>query len=173
MSSPARVPAPGGTAGRDLVRGAVAGAAGWLVMDQVLRFLYDHESPQVREREDRARGGIPALEVAAGDLAALAGATLSDGKRQAGGTVLQWATGIGGGVLYSLLRGRAPGVTAGRGLAYGFAFALVVDEGLTPLLGLSPGPRAFPWQTHARGLVGHLAYGAVAEAVLSRLDRPA
>lgn len=156
--------------GRELVRGAVAGAAGWWAMDQILQFLYDHEGPHVREREDRARGGIPALEVMADELAGLTGSTLSKGERQTAGTVLQWATGIGAGVLYGALRRRVPGVTAGRGIAYGAAFSLVMDEGLIPLLGFSPGPGAFPWQTHARGFIGHLVYGAVAEAVLSRLD---
>ena len=71
---------------------------------------------------------------------------------------------IGGGVLYSVLR--VPAVRAGRGLAYGTAFWLVVDEGLTPLLGFAPGPLAFPWQTHARGLLGHLVFGAAADTAL-------
>jgi hypothetical protein len=34
------------------------------------------------------------------------------------------------------------------------------------LLRLTPGPAAFPWQTHARGLAGHLAFGVVADTPL-------
>ena len=34
------------------------------------------------------------------------------------------------------------------------------------LLGLTPGPTHFPWQTHARGLAGHLMFGAVADATM-------
>jgi uncharacterized membrane protein YagU involved in acid resistance len=72
--------------------------------------------------------------------------------------------------VYVALRDHVPGQGTRRGLAYGAAFSLVVDEGLTPLLGLSPGPASFPWQTHARGFIGHLIYGTAAEAVLTLLD---
>lgn len=157
--------------GIQLLRGAAAGAAGWWVMDHVLRFLYNHEDSEVRRREDRARGGVPALEVLAEKGAGLIGSRLSDEERQRWGTILQWTTGIGAGMLYTALRSRIPAVRAGHGLAYGAAFSLVVDEGLTPLFGLSPGPDAFPWQTHARGFVGHLVFGMVAETALEWIDR--
>jgi hypothetical protein len=45
-----------------------------------------------------------------------------------------------------------------------------MDETLTPALGLTPGPDAFPWQTHARGLAGHLVFGTVANGVLATLQ---
>jgi uncharacterized membrane protein YagU involved in acid resistance len=160
----------GNTFAHDLARGAAAGAAGWWAMDQVLRSLYNHEDPRVRQRESEARNGVPALEVLAEKLAGLAGVVISDKQRQTGGTVLQWAIGIGAGMLYGALRRRLPRLAAGRGLVYGAAFSLVVDEGAVPLLGLSPGPRAFPWQTHARGFLGHLVFGAVAETVCDVLD---
>lgn len=159
-----------GVAG-DLARGALAGAAAWCVMDQVLRALYDRESPRVRARESAARGGVPALERVAESGAEQVGVRLSGRERRAGGTVMQWTTAIAAGALYGALRGRVPGASAGRGLAYGAAFSLVVDEGAVPLLGFSPGPRSFPWQTHARGVVGHLVFGVAAEAVLRSLDR--
>jgi uncharacterized membrane protein YagU involved in acid resistance len=73
-------------------------------------------------------------------------------------------------MLYGVVRDRVPGSGLRRGLAYGAAFSLLVDEGLVPLLGLAPGPRAFPWQTHARGFAGHLVFGAVAETTLELLD---
>jgi uncharacterized membrane protein YagU involved in acid resistance len=140
-------------------------------MDQMLRFLYNHEDPGVRKREDRARSGVPALEVMAEEVVESFGAHLTDDQRQAGGTILQWVTGIGGGVFYGALRGRLPGVSAGRGLVYGASFSLLFDEGLVPLLEFAPGPLAFPWQTHARGFVAHLVYGAVAEAAMARMGR--
>lgn len=150
----------------DLARGAVAGAVGWCVMDAVLRTLHDREAPAARRAEDRARGGVPALEALAERMAATAGVRLSDGRRQRAGTALQWLVGIGAGALYGVLRPRLHVAGAARGLAYGVGFSLVVDEGLTPLLGLSPGPRAFPWQTHVRGLIGHLAFGLAADTAL-------
>ena len=42
---------------------------------------------------------------------------------------------------------------------------------MNPVLGLTPGPMAFPWQAHARGLAGHLAYGVTSNAVLDAVDR--
>jgi uncharacterized membrane protein YagU involved in acid resistance len=139
-------------------------------MDRTLRFLYDHEDAEVRRRESAARDGIPALEVMADEMARKAGVTLSARERQAGGTALQWTTGIGTGVLYGALRDHLPGRGLRRGLTYGAAISLLVDEGLLPLLGFAPGPGAFPWQTHARGFAGHLVFGTVAETVCAILD---
>ena len=150
-----------------LARGALAGAAAWWAMDQTLQFIYDRQSAAVRLRESDARGGIPALEVLAHDFAGMAGYPLSERERRMGGTILQWVTGIGTGAIYGALREHLPGRGIGRGLGYGAAFSVVVDEGIVPLLGLAPGPAAFPWQTHARGFLGHLVFGAVTEALLS------
>ena len=44
---------------------------------------------------------------------------------------------------------------------------------MVPALGLTPGPTAFPWQAHARGLVGHLTFGTVTDGTLRLLDRVA
>lgn len=149
-----------------LLKGAVAGALAWRAMDLTLRFLYDHEAPEVRRYEDRARRGVPALEVLAERLTVR---PLSGEERQRGGTYLQWAMGVGAGALYGAIRDRLPAYGLRRGLLYGAGFSLVVDEGLTPALGLAPGPRAFPWQTHARGFLGHLVYGAVVEVAMACL----
>lgn len=173
--TPSRVAAatPGavGAGSRRLARGALAGAVAWWVMDQTLQAIYDRESPEFRRRESVARDGVPALEVMAERLALSAGRRLRPDERRSGGTVMQWAMGIGSGMLYAAVRERVPGRGLRRGLAYGVALSLVVDETLTPLLGFSPGPAAFPWQTHARGLAGHLVFGAVAETTLTALDR--
>jgi hypothetical protein len=48
-----------------------------------------------------------------------------------------------------------------------------IDELMNPPLGLTPGPQAFPWQAHARGFSGHLAFGLTSELVLEGLDRVA
>jgi uncharacterized membrane protein YagU involved in acid resistance len=50
----------------------------------------------------------------------------------------------------------------GAGLAAGAALSLVVDEGLTPALGLSAPNRACPAATHLRGFLAHLVWGAAA-----------
>jgi hypothetical protein len=59
-----------------------------------------------------------------------------------------------------------------HGLGFGMAFWLLMDEGAVYALGLTPGPGAFPWETHARGLAGHLTFGAVADVTLHALQQP-
>jgi hypothetical protein len=156
----------------DAARGALAGAAATWVMGQVTSLLYEHENPRARDREDRARGGETAYEAAAERMAGLAGRPLGDDDRKRAGEALHWALGTGAGAAYGALRGRVPGVGAAAGLAFGALFFLIVDETVTPLLGLTPGPSAFPWQTHARGLAGHLVFGALADGALA-LTEPA
>lgn len=154
-----------------LFNGAVAGAVAWAAMDYTLRLLYNREAPEIRRREDRARDSVPAMEVMVDKLAGLAGVTLSNEKRQRGGTLVQWVTGVGAGIFYAAFRDHIPGSGLRRGIVYGAGFSLVVDEGLTPALGFAPGPLAFPWQTHARGFAGHLVYGVAAEVMMQWLER--
>ena len=51
----------------------------------------------------------------------------------------------------------------------GAAMSLIVDEGMTPLFGLSAPNRDYPLSTHPRGFVAHLTFGlgvaATAETV--------
>lgn len=156
----------------DLVKGAVAGAVATKVLETVGTYLYGLEDGATRRREEQVRPKEPVL-VAAEKLAAATGTRL--GERQLGrlGTALHWATGIGGGVLYALLRRRVSGVASARGLWFGLAFFLLVDELANWALRLTPGPTAFPWPAHARGLATHVAYGVAAETALDVLDRVA
>lgn len=157
----------------DVVKGAIAGAAAVWLMNQATTWMYEHESEQAKQRENEARGERTAYETAAEQAAGLAGVELSDDQRARTGTSIHWATGIAAGATYAVLRRRWPATAAGLGLPFGAAFFLVVDELMNPLLGLTPGPGAFPWETHARGLGGHLAFGAATELVLEGLDRVA
>jgi hypothetical protein len=153
----------------DLIDGAIAGAVATWAMGKVTTFLYEKERPSARRREDAARHGTTAYGAAAERVAGLAGTTLTDDQRQAYGKGIHWALGTGAGALYGVLRDRLPDRALARGLTFGTAFWLLVDEGATPALGLTPGPAAFPWETHARGLAGHLVFGAVADATLDLL----
>jgi hypothetical protein len=159
-----------GSLAADVLKGAVAGAAATWAMGQVTTFLYEREDPRARRREDEAREGKTAFGVAAEKGAALAGRDLSDPERQTLGAGVHWALGIGAGAAYGAMRGRVPGADLAAGLLFGTVFWAVVDEGANVALGLTPGPRAFPWQAHARGLVGHLAFGVAADASLRALD---
>lgn len=157
----------------DIVKGALAGAAATWLMTQATTWMYEQEPDEAKQRENEARSDRSAYEVAAEKAAAVAGMELSQEQRGQAGLAIHWATGIGAGIVYALLRRRAPAVRAANGLAFGTGFYVVVDEILNPVLGLTPGPQAFPWQAHARGLGGHLAFGATTELVLEGLDRVA
>lgn len=154
----------------DVVKGALAGLAATWVMGPVTSFLYEHEPVEVRKAEDEARGDDTAYGVAAEKAATAVGRDLSEEQRQRAGMAIHWALGAGAGAAYGIARNRLPGAGAGAGLLFGTAFWLVVDEGANSALGLTPGPSAFPWQTHARGLVGHLVFGVAAHATLNALD---
>ncbi len=45
------------TVGRDLMKGAIAGAVATFVMGKVTSYLYEHEDRDARRQEDEARGG--------------------------------------------------------------------------------------------------------------------
>lgn len=149
----------------DVVAGAVAGALATWAMGKVTTYLYDNEPRRVREREDKARGDKTAYGTAAQKIAMATGHKLSVKNRARYGAKIHWALGVSAGAAYGLMRNRLPGGIA-RGLLFGTAFWLLTDEGIVYLLGLTPGPTRFPWQTHARGLAGHLMFGAVADAAM-------
>lgn len=161
----------------DLTLGALAGAAATWIMGKTTSYLYEKEGAQARQREDRARGDKTAYEVAAEKAAGFAYMQLSEDERKKLGSAIHWAVGIGSGALYALLRRRLAGGGAGRELAAGALFGtgvwLLLDEIGNVALGLTPGPAAFPWQTHARGLAGHLVLGLATEGVLQAADRAA
>ena len=161
----------------DLALGALAGAAATWVMGKTTTYLYEHEDPQARQREDQARGGSTAYETAAKKAAGLAGRQLSEEEGKKLGSAIHWAVGVSAGAAYGLLRRRLAGRGVGQDLALGALFGaavwLLLDEAGNPALGLTPGPRAFPWQTHARGLAGHLVLGLTTEGLMQVADRAA
>lgn len=157
----------------DLALGAAAGAAATWVMDRVTTFLYERESEAARKRENEARGGQTAYVAAADRLAGAVGQSLSDQEQKQAGNALHWGLGMAAGALYGAVRPHLSGLGSARGAVFGTAFFLLMDEGAIPLAGLTPGPTHFPWQTHARGLAGHLAFGLTADALLATADQVA
>jgi uncharacterized membrane protein YagU involved in acid resistance len=155
----------------DILIGLAAGVAATWVMDQATTAMYEREPEEAKERENEARGDRTAYEIAAEESARLAGFDLTAEQRKKGGAALHWALGAGAGAGYGALRNISPYAGAGSGLAYGTLFWLAMDEGALTLLGLTPPPKEFPWQTHARGLAGHLVLGAVIEAAFALTDQ--
>jgi putative membrane protein len=157
--------------GTDLVRGLVVGLCATQALDWVSILLYEGESRATRAAENRARGNRQAYEVAVDRMATRAGRTLTEAQIHRWGWRFHKTFGLLGGVAYLALRRAFPRLRWGCGLAFGATFFLLVDEILTPLQGLSPGPRAFSWKVHARGAAAHVAYGVAAEATARLLDR--
>jgi hypothetical protein len=158
--------------GADLIKGALAGAAATWVMGKATTWMYEWEGDEIRERESAARNGKSAYVVAAQKASDVGGIELSEGQKRAG-SAIHWALGIAAGAIYGVLRRRVPAAASGKGLPFGAGFFLVIDEFMNPAFGFSPSPSVFPWQTHARGLGGHLVFGLASEAVLEDLDRVA
>jgi hypothetical protein len=155
----------------EIAKGLAAGAGASFVMNRVTTFLYRRQAPAARRREERVRGGKTAYQLAAEKMAGLAGRRLEPSSAKKVGTALHWAMVLGAGATYSALRTRAPWVRLGGGLLFGALLFVLVDEGANTAFGFTPHPREFPWQSHARGLLGHLAYGAAADAQLRLFDR--
>ena len=156
--------------GEDLIKGAIAGAVATWVMGKVTNTMYQREDRGARRQEDDAREGKTSYGVATEKAGELLGKASSKEQNEQVGAAIHWALGIGAGAVYAVLRRRFNAVGRVAGLGFGTAFWAVVDEGLVPALGLTPGPRAFPWQTHARGLAGHLTFGTVTDGALRVLD---
>jgi uncharacterized membrane protein YagU involved in acid resistance len=98
---------------------------------------------------------------------------LSEEQRPRLAQGLHWTYGLGAASGYALIRRRAPLAAAGQGLLFGGLFALIGDELFTAVTGLAEPPQEYPWQAHARGFVGHLAFGVAAKMTLDLLDRVA
>jgi uncharacterized membrane protein YagU involved in acid resistance len=101
----------------------------------------------------------PPYEVAARKTIALLGFQLTDTQPEQAGLVFHYGLGMSWGPVYTLLRRLTPLPSLVAGLLTGASLSLLVDEGLTPLLGFSAPNRAYPLSTHVRGFVAHLVYG--------------
>jgi hypothetical protein len=155
----------------DLLLGAVAGVAATWVMDRVDWFMYRREPESSRRRtwEVRPEGKDPAHVIASRASQAFGGDPVPQGHPA--GMAVHYAIGVVPAAAYGALRERVPAIGAGAGLAYGLAMFIAEDEVANPLLGFAAMPQRYPWQPHARGLVAHLVYGLVTDAVLTGLQR--
>lgn len=154
----------------DMILGALAGAVGTLAMGHASTAIYDRHDRATLRREILARGGTNTHAIAARKAARLAGTELSDEQAAMVGTAMHYGVGMGTAALYGAARPHLPLPSPVRGLAFGATVWLLGDEVGNAAAGITPGPGAFPWQTHARGLAAHLAFGLVTEGVLSAID---
>jgi hypothetical protein len=157
-------------ANNPLVQGAVTGFCGSQALDRIGTYLYDHEATRTRKAEDQARGNRHVYEVAVSQLAGLFGKKLTRRQEQEYGWRFHQVFGLATGFAYVGARKRSRQVGVARGLLFGAAFFLLVDELMMPLLRWSPGPLRFNWKVHARGAVSHIAYGVAAESAYRALE---
>lgn len=161
------------TIATDLMIGALAGAAGVWVMDRLDWFNYRHglDDAESRAQTRRARPlGMDPAHLIAAHGAEAADVTLSFRQHDRAGLAVHYVLGIVPGALYGALRGRVPHLDAGRGSAFGVGLFLIQDELLNTAAGLAGPPQDYPWQAHARGLLAHLTYGLVTDALCRLAD---
>jgi len=149
---------------RVLLVGAAAGYLAGQAMDKATTWYYGRQSDASRRRENELLPeGAPLA--AARRLAGLVGAEPTD--EQAGKLALTVHQSLGQlyGVVAAALtrRGVAP-LTAG--VASGVGGFLLVDE-LANSLFFTPPPQAYPAESHLRGVIGHLTFGAVTGVLMA------
>ena len=153
---------------RVLVVGAAAGYLAGQVMDKATTWFYERQSDASKRREGEVLPeGAPMAS--ARKLAGLIGAEPTD--EQTGTIAATMHQGLGqlyGVVAASLTRRGVPPVQAG--LASGVAGFLLVDE-LANSLFFTPPPQAYPVESHLRGVVGHLTFGAATGLLLATARR--
>lgn len=131
------------------------------------------ERPETRRRYEEVTGGKYVSERSAEQIESALGLHLTKPQHEALAIANHWMVALAAGAIFAVSGHRAPGTHRGHGLLFGLAFWLVFDELLTVAAGLAEPPQAYPWQAHARGLVGHVTYGIVADTALHALDRAA
>ena len=148
--------------------GAAIGYGASMAMDQATGWYFGRQSEASRRREEEvAPGGAPVL--VGRKLARLVGRDVSDEGAFKIGSLVHRSLGMTYGMAAAALarKGVAPLVA---GVATGAAAFVVVDEAFLSAF-FTPPPRAYPIESHLRGVVGHLAYGAAAGAMLSAAHR--
>ncbi len=143
-----------GGVGRDVLAGALAGAAAVWLIDK-MDWSLNHTGSAGK---DGAKSMDPAHAIAA-KAADKVGADIGDRHDNPVGHTVHYGVGIGIGALYGLLRGMAPAVATGRGALYGLGTFLLADEIGAPALGLTESPLKYAAGDHARGALSHTVFG--------------
>ena len=148
---------------RTLVRGALAGAAATWLMDRVTTVLYDVQPPEVTEQETAARAnGKSSVTNMIDRFERQTGVRIPEQRRPLVENVVHYALGAVPGALYAVVR-KVPFLRAGNGVGYGLALFAANDEYLNTRLGFAGPARAYPPETHFRGLAGHAVLGVATE----------
>lgn len=154
------------TIGASLLSGYVATKA----MEGVAMKLYKMEPDEVRNKEDEVRPGPP-YNIAAKKTFSLLNIPLNEEQLKRAGMAFHYGLGIGWAPLYTILKNNSNFSSVLSGAITGASLSLIMDEGMTPALGLSAPNKKYPLTTHLRGFLAHLVYGAVVAGVYEAVDR--
>ena len=149
---------------RVLFVGAAAGYVAGQVMDKATTWYYGRQSDESKRREQELLPeGAPVAS--ARTLAGWIGAELPDHQLKTLALVLHQSLGQLYGVVAASMARRGTNPVA-AGLASGAGGFLLVDE-LANGLFFTPPPQAYPVESHLRGAVGHLTFGATLGVLLA------
>ena len=146
----------------DLAVGLAAGLFANWVTDLAQGPLRRATPEGAKRREAQVSPGPSSSQVAGRRMAERLGRPVDDRGLRPLARAVHHGLGMAWGPVYCFLRRHGGMPPLGAGLAARAALSLIVDEGLTPALGLSAPNRAYPAATHARGFVAHLVWGATA-----------
>jgi hypothetical protein len=154
----------------DALRGAVAGTAATWAMDQLTTVMLDVQAPEVTAQEERARAnGKSSVANLVDKLEAATGMSIPRARRPLVEQLVHYGLGTVPGALYGVVRRWIPFARAGNGVYFGVALFALNDELLNTRLGLAAPPRAYPPETHLRGLAGHSLLGVATETGIQLL----
>jgi hypothetical protein len=157
-----------GSVGLNLGIGAAIGYGASWVMDQATGWYLERQSKTSRRREDEIEpGGTPVL--AGRKLASWVGRDVADDEAARIGFIVHRSLGVAYGMTAAALA-RTGARPVRAGITTGAAAFVLVDEGVVSTL-FTPPPWAYPIESHLRGAIGHLAYGAAAGAMLAATHR--
>lgn len=157
-----------------MAAGLLGGLAGAWVMTKVPSTVTRAPEALRGERRQSQDGeASPASEVADAVSTQLFGHRLTEEERPTAESLVHYTTGAGLGAVYGAMAALAPGVARGRGLPFGAAVWLGLDEITLAALGLAEPPTHYPASRHAMGLVNHLAYGVTVDTVWRVVRRAA
>jgi len=154
----------------DAVRGAIAGAAATWAMDQFTTVMHAAQAPEVTKQEEAARpNGKGSVTNMIDRFEAETGMSVPPERRPLVEMGMHYALGAIPGAIYGVLRKWVPFARLGSGVAYGLLLFAANDEYANTKLGLAGPARAYPPETHLRGLAGHAVLGVGTETGIQLL----
>ncbi len=161
----------GASSGGSVFRGLVAGIIGAWVMDRVTWVVLDRQPRSAIQQEKAARPeGLDVPHLMVYRVAKALGLRAKRTQPSTAGILTHYLLGIGPALVYSALRERDLRFSADRGLLYGLTVFVLWDELASVAVGVAAPPRAYPWQAHLRGLIGHLSLGLATHIGLTALE---